>query len=472
VATTWRDRARHLRRLWRMPIALQGDIGSMSSHLVALRQELATTRSDLAFLLNETGRLQAGLEALSGQQEQMRAAARLDAFKILEGAAAATQQLLQPRLDALERKVEEAAQAGSPEALQPMVASTVETVMQPLHTEITSAFGRLQQEVVSAVEALVQPRHADLRDLIMTATYRAEEAGALGRKLVDTIVDLRLKIEARGEGAELHLLRLEDLGFDLLALYQARSGFLVGVPRLTLRTDHPIADASTDHLHPRGAANDDTRHPQFVNACERHFGSASLRHLDLGCAGAGLVWDFLLAGHASYGIEGSDYPLRTRRAYWKVIPERLFTADVTRPFDLLDGTGERLQFDVITAWEVLEHIPETLVDGLFGNIVRHLGASGVFVASVATFPDEDEATGAIWHVTIRQRDWWLKCAARHGLYPVETHVFVPADFPRGSGNPRAHDWDASLNPELGFHLVLGRSSMQDNRCLAPTLRPS
>lgn len=244
--------------------------------------------------------------------------------------------------------------------------------------------------------------------------------------------------------------RTTDLLFDSLALSARQAGLSSRAP-FRLQTDYPVAFTSADHQHPRGAANDDTRHPRFVGACEKHF-AAPIRHLDIGCAGGGLVWDFLLAGHASVGIEGSDYPLVNRMYYWRVIPRHLFTADATKPFSFIGEGDAPSKFDVITAWEVLEHIPEETLGGFLDNIRRNIAPRGVFVCSVATFPDRDEATGVVWHVTLKPREWWVTVFRQHGFRIVDG-MFTLGDYVRGSGNPRAHDWNEGENPELGFHLV-------------------
>lgn len=248
----------------------------------------------------------------------------------------------------------------------------------------------------------------------------------------------------------LHQQRVMDLLLDAAAL-QARTMAVGKDSRYSLSTDNPLAGASADHLHPRGTANDDTRHPRFVRACEKHF-KGSIRHLDIGCAGGGLVWDFLLSGHRSVGLEGSDFPLVNQKAYWRVIPDNLFIADATKPYRFYDSDEAPAKFDVITAWEVLEHIPEKSLPGFLQNICDHLTPNGVFVCSIATFPDEDPSTGTVWHVTVKPRDWWEPVFAQNGLEVMEG-MFAHRDFVRGSGNPRAHDWDGAENPELGFHLV-------------------
>ena len=175
----------------------------------------------------------------------------------------------------------------------------------------------------------------------------------------------------------------------------------------------------------------------------------------------GLVLDFLLRGHLGIGLEGSDYSKKRQRAEWRVLPQHLFTCDITKPFRLTSRIdGQPVQFDVISAWEVLEHLPEGALQLFFTNVRNHLADGGVFAASVATFEDRDPETGAVWHVTIKPREWWIDKANRNGMVAV-TGLFTPPDFPRGSGNPlsRWGDWNVEKNPDYGFHLVLQKTKI-------------
>lgn len=254
---------------------------------------------------------------------------------------------------------------------------------------------------------------------------------------------------------ELHTLRIE-LAFlrrrlDDMAL---QHGLPFADPGISIETSYPVAFTSADHLHPRGTANDNTRHPRFVRASERIF-KGKVATLDIGCSGGGLVFDFLQQGHKAIGIEGSDYSLKMQRAYWALLPNHLFTADAAKPFQLIGADGAE-HFKLITAWELLEHIPEETLPGLFSNIYNHLTDDGLFVASVATFPDFDPVTGVVWHVTLHDREWWRGKLRENGLEMVESpYEFL--DYPRGAGNPLViGDWNAATNPESGFHLAARR----------------
>lgn len=268
------------------------------------------------------------------------------------------------------------------------------------------------------------------------------------------VLALRSEVAELRKLVEREFVSCDDRDRDALILLS--KSLLVETPTVNLETVHPIAAQSDDHKFPRGTRNDNTRHPRFVRACELALGKL-LWHLDLGCAGGGLVWDFVVAGHNSFGIEGSDLSLKEQRAEWRTIPKRLFTADITRPFRLFGADGNTSWFDVITAWEVLEHIPEDSLHGFFDNVIRHLRPGGLFVGSIATSEDQDPTTGAVYHVTIRPQEWWTQRFAAHGLLHA-SGLFSHADFVRGSGNIRsAFDWDATTNPSLGFHVVLRRA---------------
>lgn len=304
--------------------------------------------------------------------------------------------------------------------------------------QLAEQVGRLEETAVplNAVTALRQSTD-HLTTTLATSQERIERATTRVREEVTR-----------------HLANLtqdNNLQFQDMAILLRRIREFATPAHLRLQTEHPVAVTSDDYRFPRGTLQDNTRHPRFVRSCEQIF-RRPLRYLDLGCAGGGLVRDFLLRGHLAFGLEGSDDSLKWQRAEWRFVPEYLQTCDIAQPFQVLDDAdGKPVQFDVIGCWEVLEHIPEAALPRLLDNVSRHLAPDGIFAASVATFEDFDPVTSARWHVTVHPKDWWCSLLCQRGFEIVEG-LLTSMDFPRGSGNG-LDDWNVTLRPELGFHLV-------------------
>jgi SAM-dependent methyltransferase len=189
------------------------------------------------------------------------------------------------------------------------------------------------------------------------------------------------------------------------------------VSSIAIETEKPIAYDSPDHLQPHGTAVNNTTNPRFNQKLFRMIPPPRVRLLDIGCSGGGLVKSILDDGGFAVGVEGSDYSLEHKRAEWATIPSHLFTADATEPFQLseIDESGRKtpLTFNVITAWEFFEHIPEQGLAPIVKNILNHLAPGGIVLASIATYPDV--VNGVVLHQTIHMRPWWVKTFARLGL---------------------------------------------------------
>lgn len=218
----------------------------------------------------------------------------------------------------------------------------------------------------------------------------------------------------------------------------------------TVETNHPIAIESNDHIAPHGTINDNTRSIRFVSACERKFGGRAINFLDLGCAGGGLVLDFLLSGHYAIGLEGSDASKVSKRAEWNTIPNALHTCDITKPFLIRTISGSsKHRFDIISIWEVLEHIPENHLASLFANIRTHLAETGWLVGSISLRDDVQD--GVSYHHTVKPSDWWIDLFRSEGMDMfVKYEHFEFLDHARGVGNgPR--DPNYKVDPSQGFH---------------------
>ena len=221
---------------------------------------------------------------------------------------------------------------------------------------------------------------------------------------------------------------------DIMVALQQQRAFLP-TNDVRLETDYPIAYESLDHLYPHGTIRDNTRYPRFVEKCEELLlPKQDLAFLDLGCSGGGMVLEAALRGHLSMGLEGSDCSKKEQRAEWRLLGDRLQTCDITKPFYLYQSDNKLQQFDIITAWEVLEHIAEADLPQLFENIRKHLTDEGYFVGSIANWDDIDPVSGVNWHVTVHPYEWWAEKFS-NAEFKICTEDFAVIDLARGGYNP-------------------------------------
>ena len=171
-------------------------------------------------------------------------------------------------------------------------------------------------------------------------------------------------------------------------------------------TDHLHPLYSLDYTAPKGGAHDNNPSDDFVNC----FNQNNINYLDLGCAGAAIVEAMVNKGHNAFGIDGSDSQKQQGLNSWGRIPERLFNADITEPFHFVnEDTNEGLRFDVISAWDVLEHLYEDRLPSFCENLKNNLKSDGVFVCGIADFADEG------YHVTLHNKEWWIDMFDKNGL---------------------------------------------------------
>lgn len=175
-----------------------------------------------------------------------------------------------------------------------------------------------------------------------------------------------------------------------------------------VETAYPVAVDSLDHLHPFGTASDNHRNPTFNARLQELLQKSHPSVIDIGCAGGGMIADMWADGWDAIGIEGSDFSQKAKRDEWARLDGIcLFTADATKPFAIKrcsEGGAFRAQFDVVTAWEVLEHIEESDLPQFLANVLNHLSPSGYFICSIASFPSPHD--GVELHRTQNEPAWW------------------------------------------------------------------
>lgn len=181
-------------------------------------------------------------------------------------------------------------------------------------------------------------------------------------------------------------------------------------------TNHPIAYESNDHIEPLGTARDNTKNGAYVRELIRRCGP-DMKYMDLGCSGGGFVYQFINSGIFAVGVEGSDFSQKNKRAEWATIPDYLFTGDITKPFHFVDEEENKIVFDAISAWDVLEHISRDDLPKVIQNIRSNLVDGGLFIASIATFPDQENL-----HVTLEHKPWWDALFNEHGFVEGERMV--------------------------------------------------
>lgn len=175
------------------------------------------------------------------------------------------------------------------------------------------------------------------------------------------------------------------------------------MPEYSVRTRHPIAVDSGDTIRPHGAGFGGTSREPFLDEMTRVLGDG-LRVLCLGCSGGKFVADLVERGHDACGLEGSDHHAKAGTASWgEYGGTRLFTCDISRRFQVVRD-GRAAKFDLVTMWDVLEHIETDRLGRLFNNIERHLRLGGLLVGTIGLL--KSEIDGVVYHKTVKPAEWW------------------------------------------------------------------
>jgi SAM-dependent methyltransferase len=189
--------------------------------------------------------------------------------------------------------------------------------------------------------------------------------------------------------------------------------------KISLETNFPVAFESPDHLVPWGTAKDNSKNYRFNQKINKLFKNFPMPFsiLDLGCSGGGFIADCMNDGVIAVGLEGSDYSLKYGRAEWGRIPNNLFTCDVTKPFrisETFQNIKKDLNFNVITSFEIMEHIKTNDILNVINNVKLHLKDKGIWIMSISS--EDDLIDGVNLHQTVESKKWWIEKFNSYGLY--------------------------------------------------------
>jgi SAM-dependent methyltransferase len=201
---------------------------------------------------------------------------------------------------------------------------------------------------------------------------------------------------------------------------------------IKINTNYPNAYGPDYDFPSQGASQNNHSNPVYLGELERITNKTNFSYLDLGCAGGQSVVELHNRGNVSCGIEGSNLDKMIEESKKRNKPEPrfigdtyqpdtdvhdnwvnykdicLFKSDITKPFELLNSDNKIQKFDVITAWDVLEHPKPEDIPDLITNIKKHLNDDGVFICLI-------NLVSGSHHQCIKPEDWWLKIFDENGF---------------------------------------------------------
>lgn len=199
-----------------------------------------------------------------------------------------------------------------------------------------------------------------------------------------------------------------------------------------LITEHPVAVNSYDHIDSQIQDVDLSYNLTFNEKLRQVAPGATV--LDIGCGAGSFVRTLLAEGVEAVGLEGSDIFSQRKISAWAEVPDHLFTCDVTMPFTLHQGDAQPHRFDVVTAWEFVEHIEEQDLRGVWANIRQHLRPGGLFIVSTPSNIYRPPKRRLDHHRTRKNRRWWEKTITAAGFArSIGYETYFAPDWVRRGG---------------------------------------
>lgn len=178
----------------------------------------------------------------------------------------------------------------------------------------------------------------------------------------------------------------------------------------TVHTSNKVALDSLDHIKPKGTKRDNFRGFYFEDTLTKFMTENSFESItDQGCSSGAFISYMHDCGWLALGLEGSDYSQKTKRGDWgRLNGICLFTCDITKKFEI-KFKEKNFKFDILTAFEVLEHIKNEDLDPVFENFknITHKNSIFFFPIGISDSP---------YHVNLLETEnQWLEYFKKHNL---------------------------------------------------------
>tara|TARA_R110002020_G_scaffold339500_1_gene554626 strand:+ start:164 stop:859 length:696 start_codon:yes stop_codon:yes gene_type:complete len=204
---------------------------------------------------------------------------------------------------------------------------------------------------------------------------------------------------------------------------------------MRIETKHPDATGPDFDSPTQGATENNHSNEVYLSELGRATNKKNFSYMDLGCAGGQSVVELHENGHVTCGVEGSDLGKMISVSKSRSTPHPrfigdteihnkdihdnwttykdvcLFKGDITKPFEIKDGNNELQKFDIITAWDVLEHPNPEDIPQVIENVKKHLNDDGQFICLINLVSCEH-------HRCIRPREWWIQRFKEQGLEDI------------------------------------------------------
>ncbi len=155
---------------------------------------------------------------------------------------------------------------------------------------------------------------------------------------------------------------------------------------------------SADNRQPYGTLMDGFRFPHFLLARAMIHLCGIRSWCDLGTGSATLPFEVARLGvDEVFAIDGSEGALRAGKVRLPLSNYRV--ADISVPLEITSGNGEAARFEVVSALELVEHLPDLKLTGLLDNIIRLEPKYVIFAVGLQPEPP--------YHVNLKSMSEWL-----------------------------------------------------------------